>query len=123
MYYLPFYFQAVKGTTAEQSGIHMLPYFISLALTSVSTGFVISRLGSYTWFLITGIIIRTVGAGLISTFKASTTTGEWIGYQVLAGFGSGLSSQIPFLAIQATSEPQDIPLASTSRVPLQPLRN
>lgn len=111
VYYLPFYFQAVKGTTAEQSGIHMLPYFISLAVTSVSTGFVISRLGSYTWFLITGIIIRTVGAGLISTFKASTTTGEWIGYQVLAGFGSGLSSQIPFLAIQATSEPQDIPLA------------
>lgn len=95
----------------------MLPYFVSLALTSISTGFVISRLGTYIWFLISGIIIRTVAAGLISTLKASTTTGEWIGYQVVAGFGSGLSSQIPFLAIQATSQPLDIPLASTSRIP------
>ena len=114
IYYLPFYFQAVKGTSAEGSGIHTLPYFISLALTTISIGFLISRVGSYISFLVCGTIIETIAAGLISTLAPSTSTGKWIGYQVFAGFGSGIALQIPFIAIQATSKPEDVPLGSKS---------
>lgn len=112
IYYLPFYFQAVKGTSAEGSGIHTLPYFISLALTTISTGFLLSRVGFYVPILVYGAIIETIAAGLISTLKTSTTTGAWIGYQILAGFGSGTALQVPFIVIQATSKPEDIPLGS-----------
>ena len=77
---LSFYFQAVKGTSAQRSGIHTLPYFIFLAVTTISIGFLISRVGSYISFLVFGTITKTIIAGLISTLKASTTTDKWIGY-------------------------------------------
>ena len=51
IYYLPFYFQAIKGTSAEGSGIHTLPYFISLAVITISIGFLVARVGSYISFL------------------------------------------------------------------------
>jgi len=108
IYYLPFYFQAVKGTTAEGSGIRTIPYLVSIILSSIIIGTGITIIGIYKPFMIIGAAVFTVGSGLIYTFAVNTPTGRWIGYQILAGFGAGAGVQIPFVAIQVVLSNRDM---------------
>ncbi|ETN36532.1 uncharacterized protein HMPREF1541_08810 [Cyphellophora europaea CBS 101466] len=109
IYYLPFYFQAVKGTTAEGSGIRTIPYLVSNTLFSIVIGATITFVGWYvpfTWF---GSALFTVGSGLLYTLKVHSSAGEWIGYQILTGGGSGTCVQIPFIAVQVVLAKKDMP--------------
>ncbi|KAI9878969.1 MAG: hypothetical protein M1830_010023 [Pleopsidium flavum] len=110
VYYLPFYFQVVKGVSAEESGVRSIPYFLSLALSSTVGGFVISAIGTYVEFAWIGTALLTIGSGLIYTLKVDSSAGIWIGFQIVAGFGVGLAIQTPFIAVQTAVEPGDIPL-------------
>lgn len=109
IYYLPFYFQAVKGTTAEGSGIRTIPYLVSITLSSVVVGGSITAIGWYTPFTWIGSAIFAVGAGMLHTLTPSSSAGEWIGYQILAGVGAGACVQIPFVAIQVVLNKKDMP--------------
>ncbi|KAJ9134321.1 MFS general substrate transporter [Pleurostoma richardsiae] len=100
LYYLPIWFQAIKGDSAVESGIHLLPQVIALVLASVVTGVLTSRIGYYTPFLLFGICIAAVGAGLLNTLGINTTVGQWIGYQILYGWGFGACTQAPNMAAQ-----------------------
>jgi hypothetical protein len=51
IFYLPFYFQAVKGSTAELSGIRVIPYLVSNAVLSIITGGLVTVIGYYTPFI------------------------------------------------------------------------
>lgn len=112
IYYLPFYFQAVKGTTAEQSGIRTIPYLISNTIASIGVGGSITYLGPYTPFTWIGSAIFTAGSGLLYTLKANSGAGKWIGYQILAGFGAGTCVQIPFIAVQVVLNKKDIAIGN-----------
>jgi len=109
IYFLPFYFQAVKGTTAEGSGIRTIPYLGSVILASIIIGGAITGLGWYKPFMIIGSSIFTVGAGLIYTLTVSSGAGKWVGYQIVSGFGAGGGVQIPFIAIQVVLNSRDMP--------------
>ncbi|KAL1892227.1 hypothetical protein Sste5346_007183 [Sporothrix stenoceras] len=106
LYYLPIWFQAIKGDSAVESGIHLLPQVIALVISSIVTGVLTSRTGYYTPFLLIGICITAVGAGLLTTLNVGTTTGMWIGYQILYGWGFGGCVQAPNMAAQ-TVLPRD----------------
>ena len=112
IYYLPFYFQAVKGTTAEGSGIRTIPYLVSNTLFSIIVGGTITVIGVYVPFLWFGSIVFVVGAGLIYTLKVNSSAGQWIGYQILAGGGSGTCVQIPFIAVQVVLSKKDMPVGN-----------
>jgi len=109
IFYLPFYFQAVKGTTAEESGIRTIPYLGSVILASIIIGGAITVLGWYKPFMIMGSSVFTVGAGLIYTLTVNSSTGKWVGYQLLSGFGAGAGVQIPFIAVQVVLNTRDMP--------------
>ncbi|KAJ9646219.1 hypothetical protein H2204_000882 [Knufia peltigerae] len=112
VYYLPFYFQAVKGTSAEGSGIRTIPYLVSITLSSIAVGGSITALGPYvpfTWF---GSAVFAVGSGLLHTLKVDSSTGTWIGYQILAGVGAGACVQIPFIAVQVVLTKKDMPVGN-----------
>ncbi|EED16629.1 hypothetical protein TSTA_017040 [Talaromyces stipitatus ATCC 10500] len=49
-----------------------------------------------------GSALVSIANGLLSTFFPGTSTGEWIGYQIIAGVGRGLALQIPIIAVQNT---------------------
>lgn len=99
-YYLPFYFQVVQGTSAIGSGIRTVPYIISLTLASILGGAAITVIGWYVPFMLWGSAAFTVGAGLLQTLGVHTPRPRWIGYQILAGVGSGLALQAPYIAVQ-----------------------
>jgi hypothetical protein len=109
IFYLPFYFQAVKGTTAVESGIRSIPYLASIIVSSIAVGAGITAIGIYKPFMIVGAAIFTVGSGMIYTLGVDTDSGKWIGYQILAGFGAGGGVQIPFIAIQVALSSKDMP--------------
>lgn len=45
-------------------------------------------------------------------FSLSTSTGEWIGYQVMYGLGMGLCAQTPVMVAQNVLPLEDIPIGS-----------
>jgi hypothetical protein len=93
IFYLPFYFQAIKGTTAEGSGIRTIPYLVTIILSSILVGAGVTVIGWYKWFMIAGASIFTIGSGLIYSLKVNSSTGHWAGYQIMTGFGAGAGIQ------------------------------
>ncbi len=59
-----------------------------------------------------GVIIFTVGAGMLSTLKVDSGIGTWIGYEILAGVGAGACVQIPFIAVQVVLPEKDMPVGN-----------
>ncbi|RVD82330.1 uncharacterized protein DFL_006758 [Arthrobotrys flagrans] len=112
IYFLPFYFQAVRGTSAVQSGIRCIPYLISVTVASLIVGASVTVLGYYTPFMWASAVIFTIGAGLLHTLEVDAPSSKWIGYQVLAGFGAGMGIQIPFVAVQVVLSPDDMPVGN-----------
>ncbi|MCJ1318774.1 hypothetical protein MMC15_004105 [Xylographa vitiligo] len=109
IYFLPFYFQAVKGTSAEGSGIRTIPYLVSITIASIVIGGSITSFGWYVPFMWFGAAIFTVGAGMLYTLQVSSGAGMWIGYQILTGIGAGASVQIPFISVQVVLSAKDMP--------------
>ncbi|KAK4086355.1 MFS multidrug transporter [Purpureocillium lilacinum] len=108
IYYLPIFFQSVQGASPIASGVRNLPINIGCFL-SIAAGFVVSVYGR-TWapLMAIGAAIATVGAGLMYTFGLDTSAGKYVGYQLIAGMGMGMTLQIPLMANQAAVSPMDI---------------
>ena len=70
----------------------------------------VGKLGYYLpWTVISGVL-TSIGTGLISTFTPTTSTGKWIGYQILAGSGRGCGMQMVSVTVQnATDSPPQPP--------------
>ena len=111
-YILPFYFQAVKGTTARASGLDILPYGITITVATLVSGSLITYSGYHIPWMWAGSAVFSVGSGLLHTLTRSSPVGEWFGYQVVGGIGYGVTVQIPYFAIQVVLGQGDIPPAS-----------
>lgn len=100
----------MKHTTAEGSGVHILPLIVSLTLAAVLAGLFITATGHYVPCLWVGNVIMIVGCGMLSTLDVDSPLSHWLGYQIILGAGTGLGSQVPFLSIQVELKPADTPL-------------
>lgn len=112
MYYLPFYFQASRGVSAQASGIRTIPYLLSNPLASLLIGAAVAKFGWYTPFMYLGSALFTVGSGLLYTLQVDSTAAKWISYQILAAFGVGASIQIPYAAVQVVLAQKDLPVGT-----------
>lgn len=102
-YYLPEWFQAVRGVSPLESGVRVLPSVITQILALLVVGAFATKLGYFNPWTIVGPILMAVAAGLFTTFKAfGTEPKEWIGYQVIQGIGVGITMQVPTLIMQQT---------------------
>ncbi|CAK3796887.1 major facilitator superfamily domain-containing [Lecanosticta acicola] len=108
LYYLPIWFQAVEGTSAVGSGIRLLEMVIPVVIASVVTGKLISSTGYYTPFAIAGACLTAIAAGLITTSDVNTSTGMWIGYQIVYGSCFGLCGQTPDMAAPTVLARQEV---------------
>ena len=110
VYYIPIWFQAIKGYNAVSSGIHLLPLMLGQTVASIMGGFINQKVGYYTPIGLIGACMMSVGSGLIYTWQVTTGEGKWIGYQVLYGLGMGLCFQTPNLATQTCLPKKDVPV-------------
>ena len=121
MYYLPIWFQAVKGASAVNSGIRNLPMLISVVVLSVISGVTVTVIGYYSPFILLVTVCTAVGYGLMTTFHQDTPEPIWIGYQILAGAGVGSGMQQPLMAVQVVLDIADVPTGTAIIVFLQTL--
>ncbi|KAG5928947.1 hypothetical protein E4U60_007564 [Claviceps pazoutovae] len=110
VYYIPIWFQTVRGVNAVDSGIQLLPLMISFVVASIVGGLVNQRIGYYTALGIFGSSVMAVGAGLMTTWHLDISQGKVIGYQILFGFGMGLAFQTPNLAVQTVLPRPEVPM-------------
>jgi hypothetical protein len=108
VYYLPYYFQAIKDTSALQSGIDVLPLILAQVVGTILAGALTSQTGYYMPFIYLSSVFMAVGAGLITLFEVDTSTAKWIGYQIVFGIGAGLGFQQVTLAAQAVLDQKDV---------------
>ena len=120
-YYLPIYFQAIRGASAIQSGVDMIAYMLANAFLSLFTGALVSKLGYYTPPAIVGGAIATVGCGLMSTLQINTPTAVWIGYEILVAAGLGMAIQQGFIAVQTVLPLDQIPIGVAAIASFQSL--
>ncbi|KAJ7671545.1 major facilitator superfamily domain-containing protein [Mycena polygramma] len=121
VFYLPIWFQAIKGVSAVKSGIDNIPMVLSLVVGSILSGALVSVWGYYTPWMLASSVLMAIGAGLISTFKTNTGHAHWIGYQVIYGLGYGFGAQAPLIAAQTVLELHDIPTGTSINIFLQTL--
>lgn len=81
-FFLPIWYQAIKGLSAVTAGIRLLGYFLSTVLFVIGSGIAVSRIGYYTPWLIIGTALSIVGCGLLTTLRVTTSTAASIGFQV-----------------------------------------
>jgi hypothetical protein len=108
VYYMPIWFQAIKGDSPIKSGISTLPSVLGMVVSSLITGVFTQKIGYYVPTMITGPMIASIGAGLLTTLKPTTGHPEWIGYQFIYGFGIGMGIQQGMLAAQAVLPGPDV---------------
>ncbi|KAL4958232.1 major facilitator superfamily domain-containing protein [Aspergillus filifer] len=114
IYYLPTYFQSINGVSPIGSGVRNLPFILAVSTFTLVSGIFISATGYPAPFVVGGAALGTIGCGLIYMFGADTSTGRWIGYQILAGAGNGIGVQVPMIMAQANTPPVD--MAATTAI-------
>jgi EmrB/QacA subfamily drug resistance transporter len=113
-YYLPLYFQAIRGATPIQSGVDLLPTAVSLAISSIGTGIFIKKSGMFLPPIYFGMFMMTLGYGLFIDFDATSSWTKIIIFQIIAGLGTGPLFQAPIIALQAHINPRDIGTATAT---------
>ncbi|KAK5626610.1 hypothetical protein RRF57_002325 [Xylaria bambusicola] len=121
IYYLPIYFQAIRGSSPIISGVQNLPYILSAMAGALGGGIFISATGQSTVLMIVGNAFGILGCGLCYTFDVHTSIGKWIGYEIIAGFGLGASLQIPVIVGQVSVESADLSSATAIMLCFQTL--
>ena len=98
--YIPLFAQDVLGMSATNSGLIMIPMLLSLTITSIITGQIISLTGKYKKLVIAEFVITGIGVALLSTMDANTPYYLLISYSTVLGIGSGMAYNIFNVAVQ-----------------------
>ena len=109
LYYLPIYFQSIDNASPISSGVRNLALIIAVTICTLASGYFISKTGWAAPVMIGSCIVATIGAGLLYALDIGSSVGEWIGYQIVAGIGWGLSLQVFLVVAQGYSSAADIP--------------
>jgi len=112
VYFLPIWFQAIKGVSATKSGIMNLPLILGLVIISMVSGVAVTTLGYYTPFILISAVLMSIGSALLTTLKPNSGHAEWIGYQAMFGFGVGFGMQQTLIAVQTVLPKKDIPVGT-----------
>ncbi|KAI2476988.1 ProP Permease major facilitator superfamily [Pyrenophora tritici-repentis] len=107
LYYLPLYFQAVKGYGPILSGVAVFPWTFTVAPASIATGIAIAVTGKYRWANRAGWVITTLGMGVLILLKPNTSTVSWIFLNLVGGIGTGVLFPAMALAVQASATAKD----------------
>ena len=106
--FLPQRMQVVNGTSPLSAGVRMLPLLALTGFSSAIAGVSVKWLKGYrlqTWF---GMIIGSVGCGLISSLGVDSPFARQYGYQVLVGVAFGLCIVCTTVVIQFNTSRADL---------------
>ena len=110
--FMPIYFQVVKGASATESGLRMVPLMLGLLSMSIFSGRMMSTTGRYRIFPIVGTAIAAFGLFLLSRIDVDTSFLAVAVFMAIVGIGMGLVMQTIVLAAQNAVDYKDLGTAT-----------
>lgn len=111
LYYLPLYYEAVKGYTPILSGVALFPETFTVAPSGMAAGILIKVTGHYRWAIWLGWTLSAVGLGIMCLMKVDTSIPGWIFLNIVGGLGLGILFPSLGYAVQASSTPENLAIA------------
>ncbi|KAK0465292.1 amino acid permease ScVBA-like protein [Desarmillaria tabescens] len=103
LFYLAFFFQSVDNYTPLQAGIRLLPFSLGSSLASMPAAWFIAYwqsrrrdLSGQNWVMSFGLLISTVGFGLLILLKAGTSDALEVLFPLICGVGMGVMLHAPY---------------------------
>ena len=112
--FIPLFIQAVIGTSATRSGTVLMPMTFAMVLASIMTGQLVSRLGRYRIFAITGVCITALGMALLALMDVNTQNFTIMRNVVVMGFGIGMTMPVFSLAVQNAVDIRQVGTATST---------
>lgn len=113
-YFVPLYFQIVLGRSPSSSGLLMLALAIPLTIVSFSSGYGIEKTGRFMEFLQGGLLLITIGVGLLISLNTTFDLGKIIGFLVIVGAGCGPVFHTPLIALQTRVRGADMAVGTAT---------
>ncbi|KAK4565297.1 hypothetical protein LTR86_003914 [Recurvomyces mirabilis] len=107
LYYMPMYFQAVKGASPIISAIDLFPGTLTVAPTAIIVGATISKLGTYRWAIWGGWVLVTIGTATRVVMHVHTPVAVWVTINLISGIGLGMLYPSMTYAVQAAVPNKD----------------
>lgn len=111
LYYMPLYFEAVRGFTPILSGVALFPATFTVAPAAMVIGFLITHFGRYRWAIWLGWFLATLGLGLLYLLDMTISTAAWIFVMLVSGLGLGILFPSLAFAVQGSSTNKDLAFA------------
>ncbi|KAF2713897.1 MFS general substrate transporter [Pleomassaria siparia CBS 279.74] len=101
-FFLPVFFQAVKGSSPTNSGMEVLPTTLVIVVLAAIGGPLLSYWGRYKPIHQVGFAFMVIGFGLCTMLSRSTPVWEWTIFQLLVAAGSGIivSTLLPAVQVE-----------------------
>jgi EmrB/QacA subfamily drug resistance transporter len=112
--YIPLFMQGVRGTSAAESGLVLMPMMLSMVTASIVGGQLISRTGRYKWAIVSGLFLMLIGMFLLSRMGLGTTNISAIRNMIVLGLGVGLVMPTITLAVQNAFPPRQLGVVTSS---------
>ncbi|CAO1612865.1 unnamed protein product [Parajaminaea phylloscopi] len=94
-FFLPVFFESVKGHSPMRAAVLLLPLIIMGTLSIGATAGVVEKRRVWIPFLIAGGMLCAVGGGLLYTTTDTTHDGVFVAWQIILGLGNGLAGNLP----------------------------
>ena len=105
LYFLPLYFEAVRGYNPILSGVALFPATFTVAPVSIISGVIITKTGDFHVVTWVGWIATTLGCGVMVLLDVDTTTPQWIFLCLCTGVGLGfLYTSLAFVNQSASDD-------------------
>ena len=122
LYYLPIYFQSIRGASPIGSGVDNLPLVLAAAVFALAGGVVVTKTGRAQQVMFVGSMFATIAIGLIYTLDIGTSQAKWVGYQFFVGASMAFAIMHGLTIAQANVGPEDLAAATANLLCMLPHR-
>ncbi|KAI6747611.1 hypothetical protein HG530_015719 [Fusarium avenaceum] len=107
-------YYAVRGESAIDAGVRMLPLAAAIIAASVTAGMGVMVVGYLPPFVMTATVLASIGSGLMHTLAPRMSQAQVIGFQILYGCGTGIGVQQSFIGAQAALKGSEVAYATST---------
>ncbi|HYO44834.1 MAG TPA: MFS transporter, partial [Candidatus Limnocylindrales bacterium] len=98
--FLPQWFQFVQGATPTNSGLYSLALLAGLIISSVGSGILVSKTGKYKALILGGLAVMAIGLTLMSQIRADTPLPVLFAWMFITGLGIGPTLSVFTIVVQ-----------------------
>jgi EmrB/QacA subfamily drug resistance transporter len=112
--FLPQWFQFVQGASPTNSGLYSLALLAGMIISSVGSGILVSRTGRYKALILGGLVVMAIGLALMSQIRADTSLPVLWSWMFITGLGIGPTLSVFTIVVQNAVPIQALGVATSN---------